>query len=229
MNQPLAGISFAAQNGELLLSREPVDLRALSDKFAKIGAQTRRASRLIDHMRVFARNEHEDMRPVAWREVLDSAMYILRPKLRGCIFHDAVHGDLPDVMGAPIPMEQVLINLISNAIDAYETSGDDVPREVTVSGSVDDDHVALRVTDRAGGIPPHILSRVFEPFFTTKPPGKGTGLGLSLAFGTIVEMGGTITAGNENGGAVFEIRLPKAAKVSATGIAGNAHDGADRS
>ena len=229
LNQPLAGISFAAQNGELLLSREPVDLRALSDKFAKIGAQTRRASRLIDHMRVFARNEHEDMRPVAWREVLDSAMYILRPKLRGCIFHDAVHGDLPDVMGAPIPMEQVLINLISNAIDAYETSGDDVPREVTVSGSVDDDHVALRVTDRAGGIPPHILSRVFEPFFTTKPPGKGTGLGLSLAFGTIVEMGGTITAGNENGGAVFEIRLPKAAKVSATGIAGNAHDGADRS
>ena len=126
-------------------------------------------------------------------------------------------------MGSAIPMEQVLINLISNAIDAYEMLGNDVPREVTVNGSVADDHVVLRVTDRAGGIPPHLLSRIFEPFFTTKPPGKGTGLGLALAFGTVVEMGGTITAGNENGGAVFEIRLPKA-----TDVFGTAHPGCDR-
>ena len=223
LNQPLAGISFAAQNGALLLAREPVDLVAIGDKFEKIGTQTRRAGRLIDHMRVFARNEHEAMRPVSWREALDSAMYILRPKLRQCILHDDVRHDLPNVMGSAIPMEQVLINLISNAIDAYEMSGSDVPREVTVSGSVSDDHVVLRVIDRAGGIPPHLLSRIFEPFFTTKPPGKGTGLGLALAFGTVVEMGGTITAGNENGGAVFEIRLPKA-----TDVVGTAHPGCDR-
>ena len=223
LNQPLAGISFAAQNGALLLAREPVDLVAIGDKFEKIGTQTRRAGRLIDHMRVFARNEHEAMRPVSWREALDSAMYVLRPKLRQCILHDDVRHDLPNVMGSAIPMEQVLINLISNAIDAYEMSGSDVPREVTVSGSVSDDHVVLRVIDRAGGIPPHLLSRIFEPFFTTKPPGKGTGLGLALAFGTVVEMGGTITAGNENGGAVFEIRLPKA-----TDVVGTAHPGCDR-
>ena len=66
----------------------------------------------------------------------------------------------------------------------------------------------MRVSDAAGGIPDAVIGRVFEPFFTTKLAGKGTGLGLSVCFGTITEMGGTLSAHNAGGGAVFEIRLP---------------------
>jgi C4-dicarboxylate-specific signal transduction histidine kinase len=114
-------------------------------------------------------------------------------------------------MGAPIPMEQVLLNLVANAIDAYDGMPPGAPRVVTVQGGVEDGMVVLRVADQAGGIPPHLLSRVFEPFFTTKPPGQGTGLGLALCFGTVLDMGGTIAASNADGGAVFEIRLRAAA------------------
>ena len=70
--------------------------------------------------------------------------------------------------------------------------------------------MVIRVIDEAGGIPPHILPRIFDPFFSTKPGVTGTGLGLALAQGSITEMGGTITASNQKGGAVFEIRLPSA-------------------
>ena len=210
LNQPLTSISFAAQNAELLLGREPPDLRAVGDKLGRIVSAVDRAAKLIEHMRVFARNEHEELRPVSWHSVLDSAVEILSHKLRGCQLVTDVSKDLPEVAGAPIPMEQVLINLISNAVEAYDGVASGVARVVMVKGAVHENKVTLRVTDRAGGIPPHVLSRVFEPFFTTKPPGKGTGLGLALAFGTIVEMGGTITAANEDGGAAFEIRLPMA-------------------
>ena len=161
-------------------------------------------------MRVFARNEPGEIRPLSCHAVLESALEILSHKLRGCRVLQDVPKDLPAVAGWPIPLEQVLINLISNALDAYEAAPPEVERLVTVKAEVQEDTVVLRVSDRAGGIPQHVLPRVFEPFFTTKPPGKGTGLGLGLAYGAIAEMGGTITAANENGGAVFEIRLPKA-------------------
>jgi C4-dicarboxylate-specific signal transduction histidine kinase len=210
LNQPLSSISFAAQNAELRLARQPLDMPALAAKLEKIVQEARRASKLVEHMRIFARNEREELRPVPWRAVLEAAEEMLRPRLRGCTLAVALPDDLPDVMGAPIPMEQVLLNLILNAVDAYDGTAPDAPRRVTVQGRVESGAVVLRVADRAGGIPAHLLSRVFEPFFTTKPPGQGTGLGLALCFGTIVEMGGTITAGNEDGGAVFEIRLPPA-------------------
>ena len=208
LNQPLAAISFAAESAETLLGRQPAELDAVAGKLTRIVKAAHRAARLIEHMRVFARNEHEEMRPVSWHSALESALEILSHKLRGCQVVKDVPEDLPEVMGSAIPMEQVLINLISNAVEAYEAAPPEVARVVTVKANVQEGKVVLRVADRAGGIPPHVLSRVFEPFFTTKPPGKGTGLGLGLVFGTIVEMNGTITAGNEDGGAVFEVRLP---------------------
>ena len=104
----------------------------------------------------------------------------------------------------------MLINLIGNAIDAYADAPANTARIVKVSGAQDGDFIVLTVADRAGGIPPAVMGRIFEPFFTTKPVGKGTGLGLALVFGTVSDMGGTVAVRNENGGAVFEIRLPRA-------------------
>jgi PAS domain S-box-containing protein len=213
LNQPLSSISFAAQNAALHLGRDSPDLKAIVGKITKIAAEAERATRLIEHMRVFARNERQHLTPISWHAALRDALEIMTPRLRGFHIVTELPADLPEVLGSPIPMEQMLINLLGNAMDAYEFG--DVPveagrRVVIVSGAVADGMVVLRVADRAGGIPANVLPRVFEPFFTTKAPGKGTGLGLALCFGTVTEMGGTLTARNEAGGAVFEIRLPAA-------------------
>jgi signal transduction histidine kinase len=213
VSQPLASISFAAQNAGRLLRRNPSDLEAIAGKLDKIVGETQRTGRLIDHMRVFARNEHTAKAPVAWRDVLASALELMTWQTASCRIVDAISPDLPKVMGESIPMEQVLINLISNAIDAYRNGPQATPVVVRVEGFVQEGMVVLRVADQAGGFPPHVLPRVFEPFFTTKPPGKGTGLGMAIVFGTIVELGGSVTAANEDGGAVVEIRLPPAPGV----------------
>ena len=185
-------------------------------KVEKIIRETKRASRLIDHMRIFARNERERMQPVSLRAVLTSAMEILQGKVKGIQVVDAIPSDLPFVMGRPIPLEQILINLIGNAADAYQQAaqmvatrgGTSVEKVVIVSGSVEGDQVVLRVKDLAGGIPPQVLARVFEPFFTTKPVGKGTGLGLAIAADAARDMGGVISVANDGEGAVFEVCLP---------------------
>ena len=208
LNQPLASISFTAENAGLRLGMTPPDVPGALQRIVKITNEVQRASRLIDHMRIFARNEHEAVRPVCWRATLESALEILQPKLIGFRLTTDLPDDLPHVAGAPIPMEQVLINLVANAVDAYGPPADPRPREIAIVGRHHDGQVALQVRDKAGGIPAPVLPRLFEPFFTIKPPGKGTGLGLSLVFGAVVDMGGTITAHNEDGGAVFEVTLP---------------------
>ena len=210
LSQPLASISFAAQNAGRLLRRNPSEVDAVAGKLDKIVGETQRAGRLIDHMRVFARNEHTAKAPIAWRDVLASALELMTWQTANSRIVDAIAPDLPRVMGEAIPMEQVLINLISNAIDAYLDGPRETPVIVRVEGFLRDGMVVLRVADQAGGFPPHVLPRVFEPFFTTTPPGKGTGLGMAIVFGTVVEMGGSVSAANENGGAAVEIRLPAA-------------------
>ncbi len=210
LSQPLAAINFTAQNAELMLDCTPPDVPGAIQKIHKINGLVDRAAGLIDHMRIFARNEHQTARPLSWADTLNNALDILRPKLLNCEIRRTIPPDLPDVRGLPIPMELILINLISNAADAYATARPDCPRLIEVIAMVRDDQVVLRVKDHAGGIPLGALPRIWEPFYTTKELGKGTGLGLSLVFGAVVEMGGSINATNEDDGAVFEVTLPAA-------------------
>jgi len=110
----------------------------------------------------------------------------------------------------------VLVNLVSNAVDAYQSARPEAVPVVAISGYVQGDEVVVRVTDQAGGVPQHFLTRIFEPFFTTKSAGKGIGLGLALAVGTVTDIGGVLTVANEDDGAVFEIRLPAVRATVAT-------------
>jgi C4-dicarboxylate-specific signal transduction histidine kinase len=109
-------------------------------------------------------------------------------------------------MGHTIQMEQVILNLLANARDAMKDniSGS----RITLSITEKDGMITISSQDTGSGIPEHIRSRIFEPFFTTKEMGKGTGLGLSVSYGIIMDMGGTITAGNIGDGAKFSIALP---------------------
>ena len=114
------------------------------------------------------------------------------------------------VLGHEAPFEQVIMNLVSNAVDAYgPPDGRDGPqRDVTVSVMSTEAAIEIAVADQAGGIAPEAIGRLFEPFFTTKPHGMGTGLGLSISYRIVRDMGGQIRAENRNGGAVFTVVLP---------------------
>ena len=114
---------------------------------------------------------------------------------------------LPDVVAAPFQLEQVLLNLVSNAHDALRGARDGV---ITIAGVLDAGRVAIEVRDNGPGIPADALPRIFEPFYTTKP--SGTGLGLAISAGIVRDSGGELTASNRpDGGAVFRLALPEAA------------------
>lgn len=212
LRQPLSSIMLAAESAAGKLKRQADPPADVANMLEKIIGETERAGRLIDHMRIFARNDQERQQPLSCHDCLISALEILKSKTRGIRIVNEIPADLPQVMGWPIPFEQVFINLIGNAVDAYHhrspTSRRQPARVVKVSGEAVGNHVVLRVEDWAGGIAAHAMGRLFEPFFTTKAVGKGTGLGLAIVVDAVREMGGTISAVNEGNGARFEVRLP---------------------
>jgi C4-dicarboxylate-specific signal transduction histidine kinase len=114
--------------------------------------------------------------------------------------------DCPSVIGHTIQMEQVVLNLLTNAKDAMAERGGEA--KITLRIFADDNGVHLISKDTGGGIPDDVLPRIFEPFYTTKAMGKGTGLGLSVSYGIIRDMNGTIIAENVDDGARFTITLP---------------------
>ena len=213
LRQPLTSISYAAQNARHLLGTAVTEAGRVEAKLEKIITETARASKLIDHMRVFGRNEPSAPVACSWQQALKGALELLAARKTGIAVDNLLPAELPQVMGAPIMMEQVLINLLGNAFDAYEAQAQPAEaalQRVVVSGGAEDGAVVLCVADHAGGVPEALLPRMFQPFVTTKPPGSGTGLGLAMCYATIVGMGGTLSVHNESGGAVFEIRVPAA-------------------
>lgn len=213
MNQPLAGISLAAENALRSLARVPDAPARAREKLELIITLSQRASDTIDHMRIFGRTGTGPSGPVVLAKVLEGAEALVQAKLKqgGVKLVHCLPADLPAVLGKSIPLEQVVINLISNACDAYAEQAPPVTperRTVTVCAMRRDDRVRLQVSDHAGGIPEDILPRIFEPFFTTKAAGLGTGLGLSISYGIITDMTGTIGAERVDGGTRFTIELP---------------------
>ncbi|WP_272699641.1 sensor histidine kinase [Desulfovibrio sp. Fe33] len=112
--------------------------------------------------------------------------------------------ELPLITTDANQVQQVILNLLENAIDAIDQDG-----QITVVTRVDGDNVALDIADSGAGIPKENLTKVFDPFFTTKPTGEGTGLGLSIVYSTLSKLGGTIRVNSDPGqGTTFTIRLP---------------------
>jgi signal transduction histidine kinase len=118
-------------------------------------------------------------------------------------------GGLPLVDADATALEQIVSNLLINALDAVGPGG-----TISVRAFVEDGAAVLRVADDGPGIAPENLGRIFDPFFTTKEVGKGTGLGLAVVFGLVNDMGGSVEAVNDSG-AVFIVRLPLASAPEA--------------
>lgn len=213
LNQPLASISLAAENALFQLQSDPINLDAGMRKLQRITEQAQRASKLIDHLRVFGRRSDTTPQPVDLRMAIEGALTIAG----GRIAKAHVQVDLklatplPEVLGQGVLLEQVLINILTNACDAYRSAAprkDGRRHSIRIEARSSAKAVIVTVADQAGGIPEAAMERIFEPFFTTKPPGQGTGLGLSISYGIVRDMGGSLSVQNRDGGACFTLRLP---------------------
>lgn len=215
LNQPLNVIRMASVNIlRKMDAGHELDAAYLRDKLQRIERQTVRAAVIIDHMRMFGRIATRLDEVIDINDVVQSSLEMVRQQLRLELVEldTELESNLPPTLGSVIQLEQVLINLVNNARDAYRERPDDAQesRRIRISSCRVDDRVEIRVADRAGGIPEALLDRIFEPFFTTKEVGQGTGLGLSVSYGIIREMQGELRARNVDGGAEMTISLPVA-------------------
>src|SRR5438045_2979184 len=175
-----------------------------------------RAGRSVRNLLTFARKGSGEQLPVDLNDVIRRTLSLTSydMKLNDITVTRELSGVLPQVMGDRHGLQQVVLNLITNAAQAVAENPRERAREITVSTWFDG-HVHLRVAATGPGIPEDVLPSVFTPFFTTKEPGKGTGLGLSITYSIVESHGGHITieprppAGGRSG-AAFRVDLPPA-------------------
>lgn len=219
LNQPLAVMSLAADNGARALQRKgAAAIPDVLERLERIGVQGRRARDIVDHLRVFGRAQEEgEAEPVSLAEAVDGALVLTRAALRdvGIRVERDIPADLPPVMARLIPLEQTIVNLLLNARDAITDAAQHEGR-IKISADSTAAGVTLTITDNGGGIPEAVMYRMFEPFYTTKPPGKGTGLGLPICHATMRAFGGGIEAANVAHGACFTLHFRTAPEGATT-------------
>lgn len=211
INQPLTFIQIILQATARDIELEELDLNELSADILESTRQIRRITRIINHLRTFGRADSGEMSVLSLPDILSNTLILYREKLRAnsITLETESAPDLPAIHGNATQLEQVLINLLQNAIDAME--GIRKPRITIHFG-----HLAGRATitfsDNGPGLDADIATKIFEPFFTTKPIGKGTGLGLSIVYGIVTDHNGTIECQSRPGhGCRFVITLPAVA------------------
>ena len=208
LNQPLMIIRGYAQE---LLRDQAVTDEEIRDNLWRIEAQTDRMAAIINHLRDFSRESKGRREATHLNKVVQGALAFLGQQLqtKHITVVQKLDPALPPVWADPLQIEQVFLNLITNARDAMEPAG---AGTITIrTESVQDNRVGLSVTDTGPGIPDEIRTRIFDPFFTTKEVGKGTGLGLSICHGIIEKHGGELTMESpvaDGRGARFTIILP---------------------
>ncbi len=203
LNQPLAAMKTYLAGARLLLDRRRPE-EALSS-FQRIDDLIDRMGAITRQLKSYARKGGEAFEEVDVRQAVSAALTLMEPQLRQ---HKVrLTQALPEqpvlVMADRLRLEQVIINLVRNALDAMNDV-DDPELDILVTSG---EEVVIAVRDSGHGI--EAPEQLFEPFYTTKKPGEGVGLGLAISSGIVSNLGGRLTARNgETGGAVFEVRLP---------------------
>ena len=208
LNQPLAAAKTYADSAALLLDRDRIaDAR---DNLTRISRLVDRMASISRHLRNFARKPNEKLTSVSIDEVLRDTIEIVSARLA------SARAELIDASEAPgllveaghVRLQQVLVNIITNAADAVDGLED---RRITIAAAPiegSDGRIAIEIRDHGPGVPDAIAERIFDPFFTTKGVGKGLGLGLSISYNIVKDFGGELTVTNHpDGGAVFRIEL----------------------
>lgn len=217
LNQPMNIMRMGVEAAQIRIERGQADMDLMAQTLEKVEGQILRMSDIINHMRVYSRQDSDG-------QVLFDPYQAVR---EGCqLFSGQLSGEDVDlklslvnehggqVLGHTTRLEQVMLNLLSNARDAVVTrqeqfEGDFEGTISVIMGQVEGaEELFISVEDNGNGIPEEVLPHIFAPFVTTKESGQGTGLGLSISYGIVETMGGTIAAMNTTSGARFEITLP---------------------
>src|SRR6266700_2046488 len=208
LNNPLTSIAGLS---EFLLEQKELGKKDRGH-LQVIQEQAERAGRIVRNLLTFARKGSAERVPVDLNDVIRRTLSLTAYdlKLKDITVERELSGALPEVFGDRHGLQQVVLNLVTNAAQAVAENPRERPREITVSTWFDG-QVHLRVADTGPGIPDEIAQSVFTPFFTTKEPGKGTGLGLSITYSIVDSHGGRITVERPaGGGAAFLVDLPPA-------------------
>jgi PAS domain S-box-containing protein len=210
LNQPLTTIQGFAQR---MRNHPNETIEKYIDELDLIIHGADRMARIVNNIRRFARQEEFDPKPIDPFAPCRAALQLVNEQLR---LH-SIELEIPEVvflplvMGDTIQLEQVFLNLLTNARDALDHNPPDKKRVLSIESDIEPTYAIVRVTDNGPGIAPGVTSKIFDPFFTTKPPGQGTGLGLSIVHGIMRDHGGQISyKPNPDGGCIFEVRLPVA-------------------
>jgi histidine kinase len=231
LNQPLSVIKTASsfclkkiRQGQL------PQADVLETLVEKVDSNADRATKIIHHMRQFARKAETELSSVHLHTVLESAFDIFSQqlKVRGIAVDWQLTPELPKIMADPGRLEQVFINLLINARDAITAklpppAGEISSDRIVITTRQEEARVICEVCDSGIGLPEGMSERLFEPFFTTKEPGKGTGLGLSISYGIVKECGGTIRARPFAGGGaciVLAFPIPESSSTQPTAPGG---------
>jgi two-component system NtrC family sensor kinase len=170
-----------------------------------------RVKDLVSNLRTFSRLDEGEVKTIDIHENIDSVLRLLSYKLQGRIELERQYGAVPLVDCYAGQLNQVVMNLIANAIDAIEDRG-----KIVISTRAHNGQVMVSVRDTGSGIPEAIQNRIFDPFFTTKPVGRGTGLGLAISYQIVQAHGGAIEVRSRAGhGAEFTVCIPLKVKLAA--------------
>ncbi len=211
LNNPLTSIAGLS---EFLLEQKEISKKDRGH-LKVIHEQAERAGRIVRNLLTFARKEPLERTPVDLNDVIERTLQLMEYdlKLKAIDVRRDLRAALPDVLGDRHSLQQVVLNLLTNAAHAVGENAAGRPRAITVSTWFDD-HVHLRVADTGPGINDVVAQNVFTPFFTTKEPGQGTGLGLSITYTIVENHGGRIimerpsSGGGAGAGASFRVDLP---------------------
>jgi two-component system C4-dicarboxylate transport sensor histidine kinase DctB len=208
INQPLAAARNYADSAGLLIDRG--DTARAKENIGQILGLIDRMAAIARHLRNVARKPNEPLKAVDLAAVVRDALMIAQARLTaaGAEVVLDLSADLPPVQGGPVRLQQVIVNVVSNAADAVEGTAD---RRIHLTAYPTAEEVTLAIRDHGAGVAPAIADRIFDPFFTTKQLGSGLGLGLSISYNIMKDFGGDLRVSNHpDGGAVFTLVLRRA-------------------
>jgi PAS domain S-box-containing protein len=213
INNPIAGILNLIMLMKRIVEEDSIASREI-DQFNQyltlMETETRRTSRIVSNLLAFSRQSKIELKRISLNRLIEQTLFLNSNllKIAGVKVITDLDANLPDLVGSEDQLQQVFMNLISNAAEAMEAKGGGRLNIVTTYTLVNDT-VEVDFRDNGIGIPEENMSKLFEPFFTTKKKGKGVGLGLSVAYGIIQEHGGSIYVKSKVGeGTTFHVNFP---------------------
>jgi len=215
LSQPLAAILANAQAAQIMLSDEPREIEEILQVLNDIVEEDYRAGQVVHRLRrLLTKGEHQSV-SIKLNDLIRSTLALLHAELvnrKVQVFSD-LHPELPSITGDPVQLQQVLLNLVMNGVDAMASTNPS-NRVLCIRTRPSYDHAEVVVSDRGPGIAPTVLPKLFEPFFTTKD--RGLGLGLSICSTIVGAHGGRISLANSGGGgAVATVWLPTRTQLAA--------------